>query len=642
MPQLIRRNFPLLVISILLFASCTPQPVSVAKPTNAPSPTVLPVTHAPEIRFALIGEPRDENVWKLFDESGASYADYALRSEYWPRLYHLAPPEFNFEPLAANGMPSPVTPEGEFYSATVKLRTDLKWTDGTSFTANDVAFTVNSALAFELGYDWNAYYSRDYLESVEVIDTSTVKFIFKQQPNVSVWQYGALQGPIVQKAYWEPRINEAAGLLPDAALRAQVDEARTYFAKAQSTVKNLTAQVTLLRLNGQSDRKLEGNLTGARGELTFAQNSLNKLLEGYTTKIESAREALYVVDNKDEPTLGTWIPAERKGNDWVNEANPDFPFIKPNFDRAVYSFYSNAQDAETALKENQVDAILRPDDNTPPESNSLELMSSPNGNLRFLIFNPANSALADSTLRQALACIIWLPTRPLSMSVSGFVLAGDDSWRNSDAATPCADITDQNMDLRLARAVQLLKSAGYTWNTEPTKDTRGSGLNTPDARSFPAIKVLSLGEDGNSLEALDAKMIADQADNLGIPLNVEQVNPEDIRYEVLSSKKYDMAILGWSLSLYPGYLCQWFGGQGQFYYGSDRLKSECEALEVDSDLDSARQHVFEIQSILAKDLPFIPLYAGVTYDAYRNIHYPFESVSGGLVGLYGSPSYAMP
>jgi len=42
--------------------------------------------HAPEIRFALIGEPRDVNVWELFDESGASYADYALRFEYWPRF----------------------------------------------------------------------------------------------------------------------------------------------------------------------------------------------------------------------------------------------------------------------------------------------------------------------------------------------------------------------------------------------------------------------------------------------------------------------------------------------------------------------------------------------------------------------------
>src|SRR5258706_10262249 len=141
-----RRNVLFLIASTLLLASCAPQPVAV--PTSTPSPTVVPVTHAPEIRFALIGQPRDVNVWELFDESGASYADYALRSEYWPRLYHLSPPGFDFQPLAADAMPSTVMQDGELYSATVKLRTDLKWTNGTPFTAEDVAFTANTALAF--------------------------------------------------------------------------------------------------------------------------------------------------------------------------------------------------------------------------------------------------------------------------------------------------------------------------------------------------------------------------------------------------------------------------------------------------------------------------------------------------------------
>jgi ABC-type transport system substrate-binding protein len=103
-----------------------------------------------------------------------------------------------------------------------------------------------------------------------------------------------------------------------------------------------------------------------------------------------------------------------------------------------------------------------------------------------------------------------------------------------------------------------------------------------------------------------------------------------------------MAILNWNLSLYPGYLCEWFGGQGQFNYGSDRIKSDCEALNVESDLAAAQKDAFDIQAVLAQDLPFIPLFTDVHYDAYRNVHYPFESVLGGLGGLYGAPSYAMP
>jgi ABC-type transport system substrate-binding protein len=103
-----------------------------------------------------------------------------------------------------------------------------------------------------------------------------------------------------------------------------------------------------------------------------------------------------------------------------------------------------------------------------------------------------------------------------------------------------------------------------------------------------------------------------------------------------------MALLGWQVSEYPGYLCEWFGDGNPFGYHSDRLRSACEALDSTSDLAAAQKQVYEIQSILAQDLPFIPLYSGVTYDAYRNIAYPFDSVPGGLSGVYGAPSLAIP
>ena len=111
---------------------------------------------------------------------------------------------------------------------------------------------------------------------------------------------------------------------------------------------------------------------------------------------------------------------------------------------------------------------------------------------------------------------------------------------------------------------------------------------------------------------------------------------------VFSSHQYDMALLGWNVSEYPGYLCNWFKDGNPFGYQSDRLQSACEALNSTSDLTTAQKDVYEIQSILAQDLPFIPLYSGITYDAYRNIKYPFDSVLGGLSGVYGAPSLAIP
>jgi ABC-type transport system substrate-binding protein len=129
---------------------------------------------------------------------------------------------------------------------------------------------------------------------------------------------------------------------------------------------------------------------------------------------------------------------------------------------------------------------------------------------------------------------------------------------------------------------------------------------------------------------------------LGILLTVRSVPSVELNYAVLGSQNYNMALLGWHVSSYPGYLCDWFGEGNQFHYDGNPIKSLCDNLKVTSDLDTARQQVFAIQSILAQELPFIPLYSGVTYDAYRNVTYPFDQALDGLSGIYGAPALAIP
>jgi ABC-type oligopeptide transport system substrate-binding subunit len=123
---------------------------------------------------------------------------------------------------------------------------------------------------------------------------------------------------------------------------------------------------------------------------------------------------------------------------------------------------------------------------------------------------------------------------------------------------------------------------------------------------------------------------------------VQTIDPERLRYAVFSSHKYDLAILSWRVSEYPGYLCDWFKDGNPFGYHSNYLQSSCEALNSTGDLTTAQQDVFGIQSTLVHDLPFIPLYSNTTYDAYRSIRYPFTEVQDGLSGIYGAPSLAIP
>jgi ABC-type transport system substrate-binding protein len=640
-----RRFFRVVLFLTLLLASCQLQPdstpVGVSSPLETPSPA-----HAPEIRFALIGESRTSrvNIWQLFDREapGVTYASHAMFSGYFPRLYHLAPQDSSFQPYAAEGFPSEVTQEGDKYSALVKLRPDLKWTDGSSFTAEDAVFTVETALAFELDNDWDEYYPREVLDHAEAIDRSTLKIVFKHKPNVGIWQYGVLQGPIVQEAFWKSAVQSASALLPDSALRAKIAETRASLEVAQSDFEILNAQVIALRVSGKQNRKLDSDYTRMQGEVFYIQNTLNKLLEDYAAQIKSAQEALYAATVEKEPTLGAWMPDAEKDGVWINKVNPDHPFGVPNFDHSTYRFFENENAALAAFQNGEVDFILSPNS---IEGGHADTKYNPSYSARFLIFNPLNGYLANPAFRSALACMIdrkVLATDILqnkAASLDSFVLSSQ--WHDTNLKNACASM---DKTARVAYAVKLLKDAGDTWAQEPDAQTAGQDLIMSNGEAFPKITLLAPTKEDDALRYAAAKYIAEQAQYLGIPFAVQEASLNDAVYAVYSSQKYDMVLMGWRLSEYPAYLCEWFGGENPFLYNSSRLKTVCDALEVESNLDAARRAVTQIESALMSELPFIPLFRVMRADVYHELSYPAPAVNilNGWGGLYGAPSYAIP
>ena len=194
--------------------------------------------------------------------------------------------------MAASGMPSPFVQEGSFYTATVPLRSDLKWTDGTPFTADDVAFTVNTAVSFQLGFDWHDFYDPDFIDHAEAVDAHTVKFYFKKQPNVGVWQYGALQGPIVQKAYWSSKVSASTALLPPNALLPQIASLTAQVADMQSKINTVNANIAILSttssgyIQGIADIKsLQANLNQTNTALAKAQSQYDSAMDSSSSII---------------------------------------------------------------------------------------------------------------------------------------------------------------------------------------------------------------------------------------------------------------------------------------------------------------------------------------------------------------------
>ena len=648
---------------IFLFASCAPKaaptPTSVPSPKPSPVQTATSIPHASEIRFALIGNVTPVNIWALFDAKGYSYNNYAVMSGYWPRLYQLSIPDRNFETMAASGMPSSLQQEGSFYTATVPLRSDLKWTDGTPFTADDVVFTVNTAVSFQLGFDWHDFYNPDFIDHAEAVDSHTVKFYFKKQPNVGVWQYGALQGPIVEKAYWESKASVSTALLPPSTLLPQIASLTAQVADTQSKINTVNANIAILSTNSSGYLQGIADIKGLQANLNQTNTALAKAQSQYDSAMDAARQSLYALDNANEPTLGDWIPAGKENGAWINTVNPAHPFNTPKFDSAVYKIYQDEKSAVNAIQSDEIDSILAENGLSPFNllvDAPLIKKTNPNYRVGFLIFNLTRSELSNPVFRQAFSCILD-PSYNLAImgfdnipiKFGSFVLPGQKYWFNPSTQLPCANENDRPSIVD--KAVQTFKAAGYSWDQIPQNGVFGTGLKLPNGEKFPALNLLVSNVSADPVNdpfrlgyfyngASD--QIINIAETFGVPISKEAVSSEDVHFAVFSSHQYDMALLGWQLSEYPGYLCDWFKDGNPFGYQSDRLQSACEALNSTSDLTIAQKDVYEIQSILVQDLPFIPLYSGITYDAYRNIKYPFDSVPGGLSGVYGAPSLAIP
>lgn len=624
---------------VFLLSACAPQTDSVAEPTDIPAPTSLPApAHAEEIRFGLIGELRQVNVWELYDGSGSTYANRAVFGSLHPRLYQRSPVDSSLQPLAADGFPSEIVQDGDGYSATVKLRAGLKWTDGSPFTADDVAFTANTVLAFEFGYDWGAFYPRDFLARAEAVDSTTVKFIFKQKPNVGIWQYGILQAPIVQKAFWDSAAQKAADQLPDESLRSEIADFRANLEVAQTTLADLTAKVISLKVNGLQDRKIEGDHLRMEREVLYLKETLENLLEDYADRVKLAQEALHDLDDSEEPTLGVWVTGAVQDGIWVNLGNPDSPFEEPNFDRASYRFFDDEESALTAFQNGEVDFILSPL-TSPPDGATLN----PSSSARFLVFNPANIFLADPALRSALSCLIDRDKLAADIlqnkatPLDAFVLS--PQWHDVNQKVLCGGM---DQPARVTYAVDTLKNAGYSWGQEPVAQTSGQNLILPNGEVFPKVTLLAPSKEEDPLRYAAAKYVVEQAQTLGIHLAVREATLDEVVYVVYSSGKYDMAMMGWRLADYPAYLCEWFGGQTPLLYTGDRLKAVCEMLETETNLEAARQTVAQIESALLSELPFLPLFTVAQADVYRNLSYPNPAILNGWAGLYGAPSYAIP
>ncbi len=584
-------------------------------------------------RVGVFEDVTTTNFWAANGPDNTVYNAYMLPQRL--TLYQLSDKYFTLvQSLATEPVPD-LTEEGDMWTATVPIRNDIKWSDGTAFTANDVAFTANAVVGIGLiAGNFGTWYDAKFIDHVEAVDDYTVKYFFKQKPGLSRYQYGVLQAPILSQAYWEPVFKDA--MAPIDALGANPAEDALIAAQKEAQDK-LFAHVP-------DGEPLAGNFLFSKWEKgAFLQNDANPDYFDKGLTIQQWPNGAY------EDSNGQKVGTPEGDVETTIE-------VGPNVDSVVYTIYGTQDAAILALKNGEVDFTLnslglqrglaQQIQNDP----NLTVVENQTNGFRYLSFNNRRQPMNDCSFRQAVAVLIdkefvtGTILQGVAFPLYTFVPEGNTAWYYAD--TPKLG---QGLDReqRTNLALQILKNAGYTWEggKEPSWDADnrqvvpGGNLIMPDGTPVPPLNMLAPSPGYDPLRSTFAIWIETWLNEFGIPVKANLAGFNVIVPKIFTEQDFDMYILGWSLSIFPDFLYDFFseeqaakdGNNAGGYIDPDFEKAASGLLSCET-VDACKQLADEAQNILGTEVPYVLLFDTGIIEAYRSaaVEYPFTNALSGL------------
>jgi len=166
----------------------------------------------------------------------------------------------------------------------------------------------------------------------------------------------------------------------------------------------------------------------------------------------------------------------------------------------------------------------------------------------------------------------------------------------------------------------------------------------PNGEPMPAMDIVARSPGYDPLRSTFAIWIERWLNEVGIPVRADLTGFNLIVDKVFTRQDFDMWILGWKLTTYPDYLESFFHsrhsgleGHNPGGYNNPEFDRLADQLLAETDLETARQQVFEMQVFLAEDLPYVVLFDTPLVEAYRSdrIDYPYTHSLGGLQNAAG-------
>jgi ABC-type transport system substrate-binding protein len=533
------------------------------------------------------------------------------------------------------------------------------WSDGEPITAHDVAFTVNTSLDLRLGGNWPAIYPPDLIDHAEAVDDFTVKFFFTESPGLAKWQFGAAQGPILPEHFWGPIVADSLAFvadldgLPEDPGEDGSDADIAAYTAAVEAYEN--ARKSLYEVDVTAVPSYGGMVTDSLEPGAFVQRTANP---NYYLKDAQITEY-------DD---GTWVMALANGTtyqlygDASGEKILDFT-SGPYSSNVLMSIYGSQDAAFLALANGEIDYVINPLSlarglqEQAERGEGIQTHTNLDNGLFYLAFNLRKDPYSFPEFREA---VDWLIDKEF---VTGSILqgsvfptysvvpSGNTFWFNANVSAPQVGASRPE---RIEMAKSLLLDAGWTWTEEPVynEDTEsvdgGTGILMPNGEPMPETTILGPGPAYDPQRASFNQWISEWMRQLGMPVESELTGFNTILTPVFISAEFDMYILGWGLSLYPDYLCDFFqtkwgvleGGELTGYntpgYSDENFDATCDAFLLETDIEAAQQQAYQLQDLLAAGRPYVPLFNRQSIDLIRsNVVIPYSETLGGLEGVVG-------
>jgi len=511
------------------------------------------------LKIGLSEEPRTLNVWLASDANSQK-----ILGQIYQPLYRPEPAALKLVPWLAESDP---VFDPETVSYTVKIRA-AKWSDGSDLTSADVAFTARLIKKFKIPR-FSAKWS--FVTRIETPDPRTVKYYLKAP--TAVFLSRTLTGPIVQKKEWE------------SAARA-----------AQRFEKPLAAL-----LNHKVTQPVSS------GPFTLTQWRRGAYLHLQQNPYFFGRNL----------TIGGLM-------------------LGPHVDNLLFKIYGTSDVAILALKKGAIDMFwqgIQPgylDDLA--QDPAIRTISSAKSALYFMGFNLRRGPFNDLALRQAAATLIdrdFILTRVLQghgQKMFSVVPDGNTFW-----ISPDVDHYSEGLprEARIKRAYDILAHSGYDWDVPPV-DAAGqvqaaSGLRLPDGAPMERFTILTPPADYDPHRAMSGLIIQEWFRGLGMPAYARPMSFGALLQQVKERHDFDTFILGYGkLPIDPDYI------RGMFYSKYDRPRgwnmSGYRNPEFDRLANASRQVIdpyqrreliWDMQLLISRDLPYLPIYKPALIEAIR-------------------------